>query len=255
VLNGLKKYPDADYWELCRLKVFKNETVQYVPKLLAVAWIFSNHRRYGIEPVWPDDPQWIRVPVGRSVDLGLVAEHAGLSGPDLKKANGELSYGITPPDPGYHIKVPAVYASAVVSVLEDSALTLIRYYFHLIRSGDTLSGIARSYGVTESQIRGQNPGLLERSLKVGQRLIIPALKEINTTTASSSASRPAGEPSAVGLNTTAAPDRIHLVKRGETLWSIARAYRTKPETLALINGLGPNDILKFGSTLKIPNNR
>jgi len=109
VLNGLKKYPGADYWALCKEKVFKKETVHYIPRLIAVSYILSNPRRYGIEPLWPEDPQWTRIPVSRPVDLALVAKHAGVPGADLKKANGELIYGITPPDPNYHIKAPACW--------------------------------------------------------------------------------------------------------------------------------------------------
>jgi membrane-bound lytic murein transglycosylase D len=239
VLNGLKKHPEADYWELCRQKVFKNETIQYVPRLLAVAFILSNPRRFGLEPLWPEDPQWTRIPAGRPVDLGLVAEHAGLPGTDLKKANSELTYGITPPDSSYHIKVPAAHAPLIASVLEDPKLTLIKYYFHTIRAGDTLSGIAMRYGVSEKQIRSNNVGLQERYLKIGQRLIIPAFREINLAAA-------APRQDNVSFSGT------HLVKRGETLWSIALAYNTDPETLARINGIGLNDILRAGSSLKTP---
>jgi membrane-bound lytic murein transglycosylase D len=239
VLNAQKKYPGADYWELCRRKAFKNETIQYIPRLLAVSYILSHPRRYGLEPVWPEDPQWTRIPVGRSVDLAVVAEYAGLSGAELKKANGELFYGITPPDPNYHIKVPAAMAEAVVSVLEDPQLTLIRYYFHTIRSGDTLSGIAQRYGVSENQVRSHNPGLRDRYLKIGQRLIIPALKELNTASSSVRMEN-------VSFSGT------HIVRRGETLWSIALAYNTSPETLAQINNMGLNDTLREGRTLKTP---
>jgi membrane-bound lytic murein transglycosylase D len=239
VLNGLKKHPGADYWELCRRRAFRNETIQYVPRLLAVSYILSQPRRYGIETVWPEDPQWTRVPVDRPVDLGILAEHAGLSGPALKQANGELFYGITPPDPAYHIKVPASQAEAVGLVLKNAELALIKYYFHTIRSGDTLSGIARHYGVPESQIRSSNPGLKDKYLKIGQRLIIPALREVKMAAA-------APRRDTVSFTGT------HLVKRGETLWSIALAYNTDPGTLARINGMGVNDTLREGSSLKTP---
>ncbi|MDR2312948.1 MAG: LysM peptidoglycan-binding domain-containing protein [Spirochaetaceae bacterium] len=243
VLNAMKKYPGEDYWELCKRRVFKKETIHYIPKLLAVSYILSNPRRHGIEPVWAEDPQWIRIAVGRSVDLNMVAEYAGLPGTELKKANRELFYGITPPDPNYHIKVPAAQASAVASVLENPELTLIKYYFHTIRSGDTLSGIASRYGVSESQIRSHNPGLRDRYLKIGVRLIIPALKEINTAAAAG--------PRIENVSFSG----THLVKRGESLWSIALAYNTDPETLARINNMGLNDTLREGSTLKTPVSR
>jgi membrane-bound lytic murein transglycosylase D len=242
VTRAQKKYDGAGYWELCSKKAFKNETIQYIPRFLAVSYILSNPRRFGINAVWPEDPQWQRIPVGRSVDLSLLAEFAGLPGAELKNANSELLFGVTPPDPNYHIKVPASYAGAVSAVLEDPDLTLIKYYFHTIHNGDTLSGIARSYGISVNQITSYNPGLRPQYLKIGQRLIIPAFKELKPA-AAPAAPRPAGNVSFTGT---------HLVKKGESLWSIALAYNTNPETLAAMNGMGLNDTLKVGQALKTP---
>jgi membrane-bound lytic murein transglycosylase D len=269
VRNAMKRHPGADYWELCQKRVFKSETINYIPRLLAASHVLSNPRRYGLEPVWPEDPEWTRIPVGRSVDLGLVAEHASLDSAALKRANRELTYGITPPDPAYHIKVPAAQAQAVALVLDDPELKLIKYYFHVIRSGDTISEIAERYGLTERQVRSSNPGLEDRYLKLGQRLIIPAIREGSAASRQAEASSQAravstqaaaGNASAAGVKsnvndrsvTSPASGGTHLVKRGETLWSIARAYRTSPETLAQLNSIGLDDILRVGSSLKTP---
>ncbi|MDR1390124.1 MAG: transglycosylase SLT domain-containing protein [Treponema sp.] len=237
VNNAIKKHGTKDYWELCRLKAFRNETIQYIPRLIAVTYMLSRPRRFGIQVSWPEDLQWARIPVRRAVDLKIVAEHAGLPADTLKKTNGELLYGITPPDPDYHIKVPGALAQSVAAILDDPSLTLIKYYFHTIRSGDTLLGIASRYGISVSQIQSQNPGLNPQNLKIGVRLVIPALSEI---TASASVS---GTVSFAGT---------HLVKQGETLWSIALAYNTNPETLAQANNMGLNETLRVGRSLKTP---
>jgi membrane-bound lytic murein transglycosylase D len=229
----------GDYWVLSERKLLKNETVQYVPRFLAVAYILSNPRRFGIESIWPEDPQWTRVPVGRAVDLDLLAEYAEIDGDDLKRANRELFYAVTPPDPGYHLKVRAADAPAVEAVLKRTDLVFIKYYFHTVRSGDTLSAIGRHYGVSADQIVSSNPGTQPRYLKIGTRLIIPALKE-------------AGPYQAPVRNTELSFTGSHLVKRGESLWSISLAYNVDPEALANANGMALNDTLREGRSLKIP---
>ena len=229
----------GDYWVLSEKKLLKNETIQYVPRFLAVAYILSNPRRFGITSTWPEDPQWTRIPVGRAVDLELLAEYAGIDGDDLKKANKELFYSVTPPDPGYYLKVRAADAPAVKAALERTDLVFIKYYFHTVRSGDTLSAIGRHYGVSVDQIVSSNPGTRPRYLAIGARRIIPALKEVGPY-------QPAvrnAEPPFTGS---------HLVKRGESLWSISLAYNVNPEALADANGMALNDTLREGRSLKIP---
>jgi membrane-bound lytic murein transglycosylase D len=227
-----------DYWVLSEKKLLKTETQHYVPKLLAVAYIMSHPRRFGVSPPWPEDPEWTRIPVGRTVDLDLLAKEAGVDGEELKWANRELSYTITPPDPSYHLKVPGRYAPVLREVLEREDLSLVNYYFHTIRSGDTLSVLARHYGVSVDQILESNPGVRAQYLKIGSRLVIPALREVEPY-------RRAQEPPPVF-------EGNHLVKRGETLWSIALAYNIDPELLAEANGMGLNDTLREGRSLKTP---
>jgi cell wall-associated NlpC family hydrolase len=55
----------------------------------------------------------------------------------------------------------------------------------------------------------------------------------------------------------AAPSRstaieIHRVQAGDTLWSVARRYGTKPDRLAALNGISVESILSIGQTLKVP---
>ncbi|MDR2102294.1 MAG: LysM peptidoglycan-binding domain-containing protein [Treponema sp.] len=227
-----------DYWVLSEKKLLKTETQHYVPKLLAVAYITSRPRRFGLSASWPEDPEWTRIRLGRTVDLDLLAKEAGINGEELKRANRELAYNVTPPDPSYHLKVPGRYAAAVQEVLERKDLTLIKYYFHTIRSGDTLSVLARHYGVSVEQITGANPGVRAQYLQIGARLIIPAIKEV--------------EPYRKAETASPVFEGNYLVKRGETLWSIALAYNVDPEILAEANGMGLNDTLREGRSLKTP---
>ena len=229
-----------DYWVLSERKLLKTETTHYVPKLVAVSYILSNPRQFGLAPRWPEDPQWKQVAVERSADLRLLAAEAGVNSGELAAANRELLYNITPPGQSYYLKVSARDAEKVAEVLEKKDIALINYYIHTVRSGDTLLALALHYGIKVDQILATNPGVQEKNLRIGSRLLIPALKE------TSPYERPA--PSRENLAFTGS----HLVKKGETLWSIALGYEIDPEVLAEANGMGLTDILREGKILKTP---
>ncbi|AEF81759.1 lytic transglycosylase domain-containing protein [Leadbettera azotonutricia] len=233
--SGLK-----NYWLLSDKKILKTETIHYVPKLLAVAQILSNPRRYGLSPQWAEIPQWTRVAVTRPADLNILASEAGLDAAELKKANRELIYNITPPGSGYSLKARLEDADKIRAVLARTDLPLIKYYIHTIRSGDTLLALGLHYGISVEQILQSNPGTQARYLKIGGRLMIPAFKDVEPYIAP--------KASAVGLVFAG----NHLVKRGETLWSIALAYEVDPELLAEANSMGLNDVLREGRSLKTP---
>jgi membrane-bound lytic murein transglycosylase D len=235
-----------DYWTLAERRLLKTETVNYVPKLLAVSHILSNPRRYGLSPPWPEDPHWTRLPVDRSVDLNLLAEYAGLDGDLLKRGNAELRYGITPPVSGYHLKVPQADAPAALAALQSSDLPLIRYHLHAIAYGDTLSALALRYSVKVEQILDANPGTDAKLLRIGRQLRIPALA--GSSAPESPGAAPGAEPSNPGL----AFEGSHLVRRGETLWAIARLYQVDPRLLAEANDMDLDDILREGRILKTP---
>jgi membrane-bound lytic murein transglycosylase D len=229
-----------DFWLLSEKKLLKPETIHYVPKLLAVAHILSNPRRFGVAPQWPRDPQWVRVAADRSADLNILAAEAGVEAETLKNANRELSFNVTPPGGNYYLKVPAADADKVAAVLARKDVQLIKYYFHTISSGDTLLALALHYGITVDQILEANPGTQARYLRIGARLLVPAFKDAVPF------QKPRASPEGLVF------DGNHLVKRGESLWSIALAYDVDPEILAQVNGMGLNDILREGRSLKTP---
>ncbi|AEF85015.1 transglycosylase, SLT family [Treponema primitia ZAS-2] len=229
-----------DYWQLAEKGKLKTETAHYVPKLLAVSYILSNPRQFGFSPSWPEDPRWTRITLDRPVDLVLLAEYSGVNVETLKKGNPELRYTITPPERGYQLKVRDADAPAVLAALEREDLSLIRYYFHTVGYGDTLSALAQHYRLTVDRLLADNPGVNPRTLQIGSKLRIPAITDAG----------PYQRQTASGAGL--AFEGTHLVKRGETLWSIALAYEVDPEVLAEFNGMGLNDTLREGRVLKTP---
>jgi membrane-bound lytic murein transglycosylase D len=230
-----------DYWALAEKKHLKNESIQYVPKLIAVYYIVSNPRKFGLDISWkPARVEWTRLPVERQIDLRLLAEHAGVDRDELFRMNRELYNQITPPG-GYMLKVRTTDAEAVKAVLGDTGISLINYHYHNIKTGDTLSALAERYGVTVGRIMSENPGIAPDSLQIGKTLRIPVLKNGGVQAAPTKNAVPEKEPGGVWV-----------VQKGDTLWTIARQHGITAEALARVNDMSLSDTLSIGRQLKVP---
>ena len=122
--------------------------------------------------------------------------------------------------------------------------------YHTVKSGDTLSGIAREYGVSVRDIQQANGGADKiKTLRVGQKLKLPGGGAAKVQTSSGAALR--------GESVKVAPARkapaSHVVKSGDTLSGIARKYGTTVAELQQANG-GADRIktLRVGQTIVLP---
>jgi len=93
---------------------------------------------------------------------------------------------------------------------------------HVVRKGQTLSGIAQAFDSTWQAIAKANELEDPNQLVIGQALVIPIY------------------------------GRFHWVQPGESLWSIGRRYNINPRELARINAISYNAVLSVGFRLYIP---
>ncbi len=128
---------------------------------------------------------------------------------------------------------------------------------YTVCKGDTLSSIARQYGLTPSDVRTANGFAVGFSdLKVGQKLLIPdaGKKGAAPEAAAKPAAKPAG-PAERGLapeqSAAGGSGRVITVQPGDTLYSLASKNKVSVESLRKVNGLGGNDI-KTGQRLRLP---
>jgi len=164
----------SDFWELARKKELRQETEQYVPKLIAVTYVLSQPRRFGIN-IWHKPVEWVAIPLQRQISLDVLAEEAGIEKDLLKLLNAELIHGITMQDNSRQLIVPAVHYENVSRVLEQEDLKLLKYSYHVVSKGDTLWGMSRHYGTSLDLIEQHNPGISNRYLRIGETVLIPAL--------------------------------------------------------------------------------
>jgi membrane-bound lytic murein transglycosylase D len=252
VNRAVKRTSSRDYWSLCNKKEFKQETIHYVPKFLAVSYILSRPRQFGVD-YWPETVGWTTIKPGKQVSLDVIAREAEIDRSLLHRLNPELLYGITPADKNYELKIPPAHVETIAGLLEREDVVLLRYYRYQIQYGDTLSALCRHYSVSIDMIEQYNPGISRRYLKIGEVVIIPAFKDIspyNGAPRASAASTPAqgqGDASRGGDF-----KGTHLVSKGDTLWSLAIRYHVDPQVLASENNMELNQILSIGKALKVP---
>ena len=112
---------------------------------------------------------------------------------------------------------------------------------YTVKSGDTLSGIAKKYGTTYTAIMNLN-GMKSTLIKVGQKLQVSGTASTSTSTSSSSTST---SSSKTNTNTT-----TYTVKSGDTLSGIAKKYGTTYTTIMNLNGL-KSTFITVGQKLKV----
>ena len=121
---------------------------------------------------------------------------------------------------------------------------------YAVRSGETLTGIAKQFGITVPELEAANGLKPAATLQIGKPLIIPAkgaAKAAPETAKLDSAPKKQVEAAAP----SAAP-RIYTVKSGDRLLFIARRFNVSPDELIAVNKIKDPAKLAIGTTLKIP---
>jgi membrane-bound lytic murein transglycosylase D len=113
---------------------------------------------------------------------------------------------------------------------------------HRVRRGETLGGIARRYRVSIAKLRAWNHLSSKAVLRVGQVLRVGP----------GGAPRPASRPRPVSRAAATSTARVHIVRAGETLTSLARRYKVTIQALRTANSPRAGGLILAGQRLTIP---
>lgn len=176
----------------------------------------------------------------------------------------EAIYERSPPH--YHVAVyPRPYAQHVARVTGndrvvaqaagDSPQVQLDYVSHRVARGESLIRIAERYGVAVSRLRADNSLRGDRIL-AGQELRIPVYREVQATVAARASGTTAGASAAPDAGPAAGSDSAadalqHTVRRGESLWVIARRHGVTVGELTRTNGIRGSRI-QPGQVLEVP---
>ncbi len=223
----------ATFWDLKLPK----ETKTYVPRFLAFLEILKHPEQYAIELPHIDNERVITsIDVARPVDISALNAKLGLAKNVLSSLNRGYIRDVTPPGKtSWALIVPnTVSAQASSTIAQMPVPDLSNHTLtHRIQRGETLSHIARRYGVKISHIQRIN-NLRSSRIRAGKKLTIPA--PVLT---------------AAGNNNEFIGAGKHVVKRGESLWLIARRYDLSVSQISELNELDIGQPLMPGRILTI----
>jgi membrane-bound lytic murein transglycosylase D len=266
--RAMKQSGKTDFWEMRESsKYLPRETRDYVPLILAAVIVARNPDRYGLTIAPHEAPAFETVTLQNPVDIRLAAEWAETPVQTIQELNPELRRWTTPlRGDSYDLRVPIGAADRVRAGLETTAPEdLAPLNRHTVTKGETLRTIARTLKVSHADLAEANYLSTSARLEVGQELIVPRQPTLLLAARTGDDSAGPSEPSAAVVRAVNADDqlrpaaapvraarvdrgqpgparRIHLVRRGDTLTSIAQLYRTTVASLKEWNRLRGNTI-------------
>jgi membrane-bound lytic murein transglycosylase D len=235
-----------DFWGI--KSYLPAETRTYVPRLLAVVGLVGDPEALGVTlPTIANEPRFAVVETGGQIDMTLAASLAGIETDALYALNAGINHWATDPEGPHRLVVPVAQADSFKASLaalgEDERVQWTR---HRIKTGETIGGIAERYATTPAVLRELN-GVRGNTIRAGDYLLVPhAVASLASYTQSADARAERRQTTPQN-----GERRAHVVRPGETLWSISRDYDVELRSLASWNSMAPADVLSVGRELVV----
>lgn len=243
VRKSIRKSGSRDFWVLAEGAVLREETKNYLPKLLAALQIVKDPQAYGFSDLKFNPPlEYETITLETSTDLEIISGFCGISYDELKDLNPELKRWCSPPGvKNYQLRVP--FGSAAQAQLSYSQLPedqRASYHRHQIKSGDTLQVLARKYRIRVDDIIALNNISNPRALQIGHNLILPLKKGFKDL-----------PKNALEDSYVRSRRRTYTVRSGDSLWSISQKNNVTQKELRVWNKLGWSNLLRPGQVLAV----
>ncbi|WP_027966807.1 transglycosylase SLT domain-containing protein [Halomonas halocynthiae] len=157
------------YWDLA----LPSETMDYVPKLLAISSIINDPEKYGIDlPAINTTPTFASVKVTAPLTLDTAAKHLGITSQQLAELNPGLKSHTAHPRQVRELQVPVERQPLLVAALNQQvpASQTVSDAIHVVQRGDTLSRIASRHAVSPIDLARWNGIRHNATLQPGQQL-------------------------------------------------------------------------------------
>ncbi len=230
----------TDFWSL----PLPLETKRYVPKVLALAAIISDPTHYGIKlPEISNTPYFGEIDMKRQMDIRSIAKLADASVDSIRGLNPGFRRWATAPKTTYTLLLPRDKIALFRQHLANYKPNNVTWLHHIVKAGDSLSGIALHYHTSAPIIQRINH-LKNNTIRIGQTLLIPESAHGRF------ANRVSASNASVQEDRLPGPQRIvHTVTAHDNLWTIAKFYGVKVSEIRFWNNLSYFGQLHVGEHL------
>ncbi|MBI2202272.1 MAG: transglycosylase SLT domain-containing protein [Candidatus Rokubacteria bacterium] len=198
VVRAIRATGSNDFWDLARSRHLMRETKDFVPQIQAATMIGRDPAQYGFETGDTTIVAFETVTVPAGTSLRWLAAAAGVSADMLASLNPSLIRSVTPPGAPYALRVPVGTGSGVLIALEAPrpppsrvrarvvarvpgksvarASTTRDGAIHVVRPRDTVSSIAKHYGVSTNDVLRWNSLEKRSRIRPGDRLKVTDIR-------------------------------------------------------------------------------
>ncbi|WP_171014076.1 LysM peptidoglycan-binding domain-containing protein [Chitinivorax sp. B] len=221
------------------------ETQNYVPKLLAIRNLIADPARFGLKlrPI-PNRPYFKAVNVPHHMDTKVAAKLANMPVEEFLHLNPAFNKPVIAYKPSRKLLLPAEKADVFTTNLASYDKPLLSWKPYATQRGERFERIAAKFGTTVDKLREVN-NIGQARMARGEMLLVPSDNgEVDAITAPALAETPMvpSVPSYAKLDRIETQPASHEVKRGETLFSIAKRYGMSPGELKALNQLNSNRV-------------
>ncbi|BBB33645.1 dniR membrane-bound lytic murein transglycosylase D [Thermotomaculum hydrothermale] len=248
--RAIRRAKTRDFWKLAKHRwLLRRETKNYVPAFIAALIIAKNPEKYGFTDLNYEKPlEYDTVTIDSCTDLRVIAKLCNTSVRKIQELNPHLRRLTTPIRvKNFKINIPKGTKDKFIaefSKLPPEKRVTLRY--HRIKRGETLSQIARRYQTSVSAICRANGIRNKRLIRAGKTIVIPIgtghdyyVPRVKDFTVKYRRKRyPRGKKF------------YYRVRRGDSLYRIARKFDTDTESIKKWNKLKSN-LLRPGKKLVV----